>query len=212
MTEPALTLIAESSWTSPWVFHAMVALEEKALPYRLDVTPWPLQPARKRELEALSIIGKVPVLVHGDVAITESLAISEYLAETFAFPAHPRIFPAALPDRARARQVMGYLRTDTFALREDRPTTSVLGAPVTTPLSDKGRAAAAELVRCAERWVTADYMFADFNIADADLALALMRLVANGDDVPPRLADYARRVWARPSVQRFLGHVSARTT
>jgi hypothetical protein len=28
-----LTLYAESEWVSPWVFHAMVALEEKRLPY-----------------------------------------------------------------------------------------------------------------------------------------------------------------------------------
>ena len=35
---------------------------------------------------------------------------------------------------------MGYLRTDTFALREERPTTSVLEAPVTAPLSEKARA------------------------------------------------------------------------
>jgi glutathione S-transferase len=203
-----VTLYAESSWTSPWVFHAMVALEEKRVPYRLEVVPWPMARERKRELEAISVIGKVPVLVHGEVAITESMAISEYLAEAFPFPAHPRIYPADLGERARARQVMGYLRTDTFALREDRPTTSVLGAPVTTPLSEKGRAAADELVRVAERVVRGPWMFAEWNIADADLALALMRLVKNGDEVPARIADYAQEVWERPSVRTFLAHVS----
>jgi glutathione S-transferase len=150
--------------------------------------------------------------VHGEVAFTESLAISEYLAETFAFPAYPRLFPADYGDRARARQVMGYLRTDTFALREERPTTSVLGAPVTAPLSEKAQAAAAELVRVAERVVGGPWMFAAWNIADADLALALMRLIRNGDPVPARIVEYAERVWERPSVRRFLAHVSARTS
>ena len=37
MVEPELTLYAESSWMSPWVFHAMIALEEKNLPYKLTV-------------------------------------------------------------------------------------------------------------------------------------------------------------------------------
>jgi glutathione S-transferase len=199
-----LTLYAESSWTSPWVFHAMVALEEKQLPYRLEVLPWPMAAAKKRELEDLSVIGKVPLLVHGAVAITESLAISEYLAETFPFPSHPRLFPENLADRARARQIMGYLRTDTFALREERPTSSLLGSPVSTPLSPKAQSAAAELLRIADRVVTGPFMFAAWNLADADLALALMRLVANADPVPAHLAAYAHRVWARPSIQRFL--------
>jgi glutathione S-transferase len=200
-----LTLYAESSWTSPWVFHALVALEEKELPYRLEVLPWPMSAARKRELETLSVIGKVPLLVHGATAITESLAISEYLAETFPFPTHPRLFPENLADRARARQLMGYLRTDTFALREERPTTSLLGGPrVTTPLSPKAAAAAAELVRIADRMLTGPFLVPAWNIADADLALALMRLVANADPLPARLADYAHRVWSRPSIQRFL--------
>jgi glutathione S-transferase len=203
------TLYAEGSWTSPWVMHVMVALEEKRLPYQLEVIPWPMAPATKRDLAERALIGKVPVFTHGDFALTESLAISEYLAESFPAPAHPRIFPEKLADRARARQIMMFLRTDTFALREDRPTTSVLIEPVKTPLSEKGRAQADELVRIAERVVAGPYLFADFCVADADLALALMRLVANGDPVPQKLADYARRVWERASVAEFLRRASA---
>ena len=47
-----------------------------------------------------------------------------------------------------------------------------------------------------------------WGIADADLALMLMRLVANGEPtVPARIAEYARATWARPSVQKFLTYV-----
>src|SRR5688500_6259073 len=100
-----LTLYAESSWMSPWVFHAMVALEEKRLPYKLEVVPLPIPEDTKKELQAKAILGKVPVLVHGDTWISESLAISEYLAESFPAPEYPRLFPANLAERARARQV-----------------------------------------------------------------------------------------------------------
>ena len=41
-------------------------------------------------------------------------------------------------------------------------------------------------------------------IADADLAFAMMRLIANGDPVPERLAAYVRGIWLRPSVQAFV--------
>jgi serine/threonine protein kinase len=46
-----LTLYAESTWMSPWVFHTMVALEEKQLPYRLEVVPLELQRIIRRCLE-----------------------------------------------------------------------------------------------------------------------------------------------------------------
>ena len=81
MPETKLKLYAESGWVSPWVFHVMVALEEKGLPYQLEVVPLPIPEPRRSELRARAILGKVPVLIDGDAWITESLAISEYLAE-----------------------------------------------------------------------------------------------------------------------------------
>lgn len=199
-----LTLYGESSWVSPWVFHAMVALEEKRLPYALEIFDLPLTPAQRDELQRRAVIGKVPMLAHGAVCITESLAISEYLAERFPAPAHPRLFPEDLGERARARQVMSWVRTNLGALREQRPTTSVFGRPVTSPLSDKARGDAAELVRVASGMVKAkEGMFGAWCIADADLALALMRLVANGDPVPALLADYALAQFQRPSHVKY---------
>jgi glutathione S-transferase len=208
-----LTLYAEAEWISPWVFHAMVALEEKGLAYQLRVLELPRPPAEKQELQRKAVIGKVPILVHRDAWISESLAISEYLAEAFPTPAHPRIFPEDLVKRARARQVMLFLRTDLFALREDRPTTSVFGPPTSTPLSAAGGAQAAELLRIAGHLVLPgrDAMFGAFSIADADLALALMRLIRNHDPVPDHLVAYAEGIWVRPSVQRFVSHHATMT-
>ncbi len=206
-----LTLYAEAGWVSPWVFHAMVALEEKRLPYRLEVVTLPPSPERRATLQARAVIGKVPILVDGEAWISESIAISEYLAESYPTPGHPRIFPADLADRARARQVLSFLRTDLHALREDRPTSTVFGTATTRPFSPTGREQAAELVRIASALIAPGQpaMFGDFCIADADLALALMRLVANRDPVPPALAAYAAGVWARPSAQVFVQHARA---
>src|SRR5262249_6138745 len=106
---PQLTLFAESSWMSPWVFHAMVAFEDKQLPYKLEVVSLPLAGELRAQFEQRAVLAKVPMLIHGDTWITESLAISEYLAETFPTPGHPRLFPADLADRARARQLMAVL-------------------------------------------------------------------------------------------------------
>ena len=110
MSAPKLTLYAESGWVSPWVLHVMVALEEKGLPYQLELVPFPIPEPRRVELRERALLAKVPVLVDGDAWLTESLAISEYLAERYPAPAFPRLFPADLVQRARARQVLSALR------------------------------------------------------------------------------------------------------
>lgn len=213
MSEPAaapqLTLFAESSWMSPWVFHAMVALEEKQLPYKVAMVSLPMPGEVHDELQRRALIAKVPILVHGELWITESLAISEYLAETFPFPGHPRLFPADLGDRARARQIMSFLRTSLFTLREARPTSSVFGRPNPRPMSDRAREEAAELERIALAMLPDDRpdMFSSWCIADTDLALALMRLIANQDPIDRRLVSYALAQFDRKSVHRFVSHL-----
>jgi glutathione S-transferase len=206
---PELTLYVDASFMSPWVFHALVALEEKQLAYKLVATPLPIPEPLRSEATAKALLGKVPLLVHGDLWLTESLAISEYLAETFPTPGHPRLFPADLAERARARQVMSWLRTSLMALRNDRPTSSVFGRPTVRPMSEKGKEDAAELVRVATALVPpkATQMFKDWSIADIDLSLALMRMVASQDHVPETLIAYALAQWDRRSVKRFLAHV-----
>src|SRR6476660_4468662 len=116
---PDLLLYADAAWESPWVFHVMVALDELNLPYRLEPIRRPIEPELKTKLKTNALIGLIPVLAHGDFWLTESLAISEYLAETFAPPAYPRIMPADVRERARARQVMSAMRTSMMGLRSD---------------------------------------------------------------------------------------------
>lgn len=201
-----LTLYGESSWVSPWVFHALVALEELAKPYRLELFPLPIPGPLGANLAKKSVLPKVPCLVHGDLWLTESSAISEYLAE--AFPT-ARLYPVDTMPRARARQLMSWLRTALHALREERPTSSVFQRPLRKSLSEKARADAAELVRVAEQMlpIGATHLFGAWSIADADLAMALMRLIANEDPIPQRLHEYALAQWARPSVRKYLSYV-----
>jgi glutathione S-transferase len=206
---PELTLFAESSWMSPWVFHALVALEEKQLPYHVEVVSLPMAADVQAQLQRRALIAKVPILVHGETWITESLAISEYLAEQFPAPDHPRLFPADLGERARARQIMSFLRTSLFALREARPTSSVFGRPNPRPMPDRAREEAAELERIALAVLPDDRptMFGAWCIADSDLALALMRLIANQDPIDRRLVHYALAQFDRKSVHRFVSHL-----
>jgi glutathione S-transferase len=63
-------------------FRALWALEEMGLPYRLHLLPFPprvLQP----DYLALNPLGTIPLLIDGDVRMTESSAIPQYLATRY---------------------------------------------------------------------------------------------------------------------------------
>ena len=60
----------------------------------------------------------MPVLLDGDLAIWDTLAIAEYLAETFP---ERQLWPAAREARARARSVCAEMHAGFAALREHFP-------------------------------------------------------------------------------------------
>jgi glutathione S-transferase len=200
-----LTLYVDAQFCSPYAMSVFVTLVEKKLDFDLKTVDLDggahLLPAYRD----LVPTGRVPALVHGDLVLNESSAIIEYLEEAFPAPGHPAVLPADMAQRARARQVQAWLRSDLLALRGDRSTNVVFVAPEAAPLSPAGQAAAERLIRVAERLVDGPYLFGQWSIADTDLALMLNRLVLNGDPVPQRLADYAASQWQRASVQQWVG-------
>lgn len=203
MTTPRLTLHVDGFFISPYAMSAFVALEEKRLPFTLATVA--LHQRAQHGAGFRGRIGRVPVLEHGDFALSESSAIDEYLAEVFPFPDHPRIYPADLKERAVCREVQAWLRSDLMPIREERPTHTIWYAPATAPLSPAGVAAAERLVRVAGSLVGdgRTTLFADWCIADADLGLMLQRLLRSGDPLPPALVAYAEAQWRRPSVRTW---------
>jgi glutathione S-transferase len=104
--------------------------------------------------------------------------------------------------------IQAFLRSDLVPLRAERPTSTLFEGEKPKPFTPEGRAAADRLVAIAEKLLPqgAAFVAASFTPADADLALMLQRLVANGDPCPERLARYAANVFARPSIREWLSH------
>ncbi|MCS6912987.1 MAG: glutathione transferase [Myxococcales bacterium] len=204
----SLTLHGESFWISPYVFSCYVALREKGLPFAMETVALHKAEQHQNPFRDLSLTAQVPVLVHDGFWLGESLAIMEYLEETFPAPTYPRLLPADPQQRARARHLQAWLRSDLLPLREERPTTTIFYRRPTTPLSPAGRVAMEKLLRVAGLLIHdgATTLFGAWSLADADLALALQRLLANGHDVPAKLRHFAEVQWARPSVQEFVTH------
>jgi len=207
MLEP-LVLHVSKDWTSPYAFSAFVALTEKRLPFHTELVDLDAGEHQRPPYEAFSVTGRIPALRHGDFWLAESSAIDEYLEEAFPPPAHTRIYPADLRARARVRMVQAFVRSDLMPIRAERSTSTLFGTERPAPLTPEGRKATERLFRIAERFLPAgaQHVAGEFTIGDADLALMLQRLLYNGDPCPPRLADYARAVFRRPSIRAWLGH------
>jgi glutathione S-transferase len=203
-----LVLHVDGFWNSPYAFSVFVCLKEKGLAFELREVKLHERAQHAPEFATKSVTSRVPLLEHGSFRLSESSAIVEYLEDTFAPPRHPAMLPAAPRDRARARQIMAWLRSDLMPIREERAThTFLYGHPV-RPLSAAGKAAAAKLIAAASDFVPdgRTSLFETFSIADADLAMMLMRLVGNGDDVPAKLREFVAAQWQRPSVREWVDH------
>jgi glutathione S-transferase len=206
----ALTLYVDQAWTSPYAMSVYVTLLEKKLPFVLEEVDLDNGANYMPPYRDLGLTGRVPTLVHAaggqdPFVLAESSAIVEYLEERFGAPDHADVLPRDLHQRAQARQVQAWLRSDLLPIRSERSTIGVFIAPIDTPLSVQAQAAAQRLIRIAERLVDGPNLFGAWSIADAELALMLNRLILSGDPVPQKLKDYAAGQWQRASVQAWVG-------
>ena len=64
---------------------ALWALEEVGAPYRLEILPFPPRYLAREYLQ-INPLGTIPLMIDGDVRMTESAAICQYLAERYAGP------------------------------------------------------------------------------------------------------------------------------
>jgi glutathione S-transferase len=198
-----VVLYVEPNWISPYVFACFVTLVEKRVEFSTVVLDSSAGQTRASDYLDRTVTGRVPSLTHGDFGLAESSAIVEYLEEQFP---SPRVLPSSIAERARARQLMSWLRSDdTAPIRDQRPSTTIFYEPPKAPLDTVAERAATKLVAVAQR-LLGDHpsLFDDWCIVDAELAFMLMRLIAASDPVDARVRAYAEVQWARPSVQAFV--------
>src|SRR5439155_7036116 len=108
-------VIANKNYSS-WSMRPWLAMRTAKIPFAEELILFD-DPNFKLRVGAIGS-GKVPVLLDGDLAIWESLAILEYLAEKF-----PRagLWPGETPSRAKARAVAVELHARFVYLRVELP-------------------------------------------------------------------------------------------
>ena len=197
-----------SSWSMrPGVLLAQAGIAHEAVVIRFDAfTP---ESRFKRDVAAVGPTGRVPVLVDDDgLAIWDSLAIAEYVAERF--PDH-RLWPAERAARARARSVCAEMHSGFAALRSACPMNIEASLPDVGALIWRDQPAVrADVARIASMWTGlldasgGPMLFGAFSIADAFYAPVCMRLFTYVLPVPPAVHAYMQRVRALPGVAAWI--------
>lgn len=201
-----------SSWSMrPWVLLRQAGIAFDEVKVRFDSFDAGSQ--FKTEISALNPVGKVPVLVDGDIVIWDTLAIAEYLAEKFP---EKQLWPQDAAHRARARSVCAEMHSGFGALR------SSFGMNIEARLPEVGArvlqadaAVRADVERIVAMWTEllaahgGPMLFGAFSIADAYFAPVCMRFVTFGVPLPPVVAAYVERVRALPGVAAWISDALA---
>ena len=202
-----------SSWSMrPWVLlkQAQIPFEEVKL--RFDS----FEPgsAFKMAAHAVNPVGKVPALVDGDLAVWDTLAIAEYLAEQFP---DKHLWPTGKADRARARSVCAEMHSGFGALRSHCPMNIEARLPQVGHLVWRDQhAVRADVQRLESMWRSLlevhggkNFLFGDFSIADAFFAPVCMRLKTYALPVATDTAAYIERVSQAPGVAAWISDALA---
>lgn len=108
-----MSLTLYDYWRSSAAYRVRIGLNIKGLDYQTRNISLVDGEQRSEDFLAVNAQGLVPVLQDGDIRVSQSLAILEYLDE--AYPEIP-LLPEGPAERARARQISGMIACDIHPL------------------------------------------------------------------------------------------------
>lgn len=196
-----------SSWSlRPWLAMAMAGLDFEETLILLDT------PDTKKQIAGHSKAGRVPILHHGKVTIWETLAILEYLAETFP---EKNLWPKGKAARAAARAVSNEMHAGFSGLRNACPM-NLRRPPKPIMMNDEIRA---DVARIEEIWRDCrksygkggKFLFGKFCNADAMFAPVVTRFETYAIPVAKDTRAYMDAVMATKAFQKWKSEVLKET-
>lgn len=187
---------------STWSLRPWLVLRHFELPFEDEVLMLSGEGWRET-LAARSPTAKVPVLIDGDLVIPETLAIIEYLADTF--PEKP-IWPADRRDRALARSAASEMHAGFTALRSNAPMNLRASHPGKVDLDVVRK----DLHRIEQLWGDflsrsgGPFLFGSFSAADAMFAPVATRIRTYGLPTSDMAAGYIEAIYSLPAFQDWL--------
>ena len=201
-----------SSWSMrPWVLLKQAEIPFEEVLIRFD--SFDADSAFKQTLAGLTPTAKVPVLLDGELAVWDTLAIAEYLAERFP---EEKLWPQAPEQRARARSVCAEMHAGFTVLRNFCPMNIEASLPeIGQRVWSEQAAVRAEIERIIAMWSElltqhgGPLLFGHFSIADAYFAPVCMRIKTYGLPVPAQIQAYMERVSELPGVHAWITQACA---
>lgn len=200
-------VIGNKSWSS-WSLRPWLAMKRSGLAFD-EINIQLRRPDSKAEILKHSPSGLVPTLIDGDLAVWDSLAILEYLAEQ-----HPeaRLWPADRAARATARSISAEMHSGFSALRQ-HCSMELLARTPQTSLPPEVEADIRRIVAlwrdCRTRFGGGGpFLFSVFSAADAMYAPVASRfrtyvpeLAAYGDDGTAQA--YVATIFGMPQMEAW---------
>lgn len=195
-----------SSWSMrPWVMLKQFDIPFEEVKLSLNTDP---NSEFKQRLKAVTPAGRVPVLIHNDLVVWDTLAIAETVAELF--PQYP-LWPRNAKARARARSNCAEMHAGFTSIRNHCPMNIELIMPeVGIKLMKENGGVRSDLQRIITMWQEAlnvnggSFLFGDFGIADAYFAPVVMRIRSYALPVPADIQAYCERITNLSSVQSWI--------
>jgi glutathione S-transferase len=211
---PKLKLIVLSLRYSSWSMRPWLVLYHTGAPFETETVALPHM-AKQSETTTLaqrraigSVRGLFPVLRVDGTSIHESLAICEYVADTFP---EAQLWPAQPLDRAAARAICSEMVSGFTAMRNEL-SCHLFGRVQSFKPTE---AAVADIGRVFEIWNEkleasgGPFLFGRFSIADAMYYPVLTRFRTYGIELPRSLVGYAEALETQPAVLALLAVASA---
>jgi glutathione S-transferase len=196
-----------SSWSMrPWVLLRQAGIAFEEVNVRFD--SFDADSRFKQTLQGLTPTGKVPLLQDGELAVWDTLAIAEYVAEQFS---EKHLWPQDTAARARARSVCAEMHSGFTGLRGNCPMNIEASLPEVGALIWRDKSAVqSDVQRLVQMWSGllqqhgGPMLFGAFSVADAYFAPVCMRLKTYALPVPEPIAAYVQRVCALPGVAAWI--------
>lgn len=193
-----------SSWSlRPWLVLRHLGVPFREIPLTLDV------PAFAPSIRQYSPAGRVPVLIDGDVAVWDSLAIIEYSNEK----SGGRAWPADPAQRAHARSISAEMHSGFSTLRKHWPMQAAsIGLRV--PLPSEGQEDVARIDEiwrdCRNRYGdVGPWLFGSYSAADAMYAPVVLRFRSYGASVSSESAAYMEQTLSDAALKEWLAGAQA---
>jgi glutathione S-transferase len=200
-----LQLVIGNKNYSSWSFRPWLAMKVARIPFEETVIPLDT-PDFKSRIAALSVAGRVPVLIDGDTRVWESLAILEYLAEKFP---EAGLWPRDAQARAHARAISSEMHAGFQPLRRQLPMNMrrpVKPQALAADATADGTRIEAIWNDCRARFgQSGSFLYGAFGAPDAMYAPVVSRFHTYGVEVGAAAREYMRAVMALPAWSEWRG-------